>query len=421
MATEQELLIKINTLANTVGLEQAAAGLEKMAVRAQGAGAATAKAGQQVSQAGQKGADGLNLMSVATATMQGNFNAAASAAVPLLEKSKAVGLSMTQLSLAGIALSAVVAGLKAMSEWANAAAQRISKIQMDNLTNKVNASAAAYEKLVEAMQKAVAERDATLAYNNSLVDSYTRQALAINELNKQKELSATTDETLRREIEAKYSSKAAEISGMSDVQKEANERKRSFEKEQEIDDAMEASKKRQAELLSEAKEGLKKSQNAISTVKNNTGFWSQMFGGQSMVNSYSGMAKDAGSLTDKSLEGAQAEEKRRKQLEAEKLEIQRLRNVSGVDARAGSISRSASDLATQTAASDRARANQEALRPALSDLDAELADFHSSDQQTVVSAIQGMKQQGKLTVEAVTEWTGYLRQIKDGLNRQRYQ
>jgi hypothetical protein len=107
---EQELTIKINTLANTIGLEKTSAALEGMAVKAQAAGNATTKTGQQVSQAGQKGADGLNIMSIATAAMQGNLQGAANAAVPLLEKSKALNMSMTQLSLAGALLSAVVTG-----------------------------------------------------------------------------------------------------------------------------------------------------------------------------------------------------------------------------------------------------------------------------------------------------------------------
>jgi hypothetical protein len=392
--TAADVLVKIRTFFDRKGATEATDALKQTA--------ATAKqTGQQVSQSGKSGADGLNLMSVATAAMQGNFQAAASAAVPLIEKSKAAGLSLTQLSLAGAALTAVVAGLKALSDWADAAAQRITRIQMDNLTNKVKASAAAYEDLVTAMRNSEAQKDAALAFNNSMIDSYTRQALAVNELNKQKELASTADESKRREIESRYASKADSINGMSAVQKEANDRARSLEREAQIEKAIEASKERQSELVGEATEGLKKGQNASSTVRGNLGFWRNLMDKGAMSSSYLGIAKEAGVLTGEAITKAKDEERRREQLEQERLEIRRTRELASVDARSGSITRAASDVASQTAASDRQRANQEDMYKEGERFQANLSQYHPSDQAALIDEMNRMAKNGELTVEAL--------------------
>lgn len=411
--TAAEVLIKIRTFFEGSGSQQADASLKKTEAQA-------AKTGQQVSQAGQKGADGLNVMSVATAAMQGNFQAAANAAVPLLEKTKAVGLSMTQLSLAGALLSAVVAGLRAMSEWADAAAQRIAKIQMDNLTNKVNASAAAYDKLLESMQKASAQNDATLAYNNAMVDAYTRQALALNELAKQRELATTTDEFTRQDIEARYSAKGAVISGMADTQKEAMDRQRSAEKEAELLRQLDESKNRERELIAEAQALSSQTQNASSTARDSIGFMGFLLGGKkAKFDSYQGMAAQGSASTQEAIDKAKAETSRREQLELDRIELLRMRNVSGLNSSTGSFSRSAADMAADTSKSDRQRANTKAMFSAGDQLDSEMADFHPADREQVVSALRSLKAEGKLTVEAISQWTDYLRQIKDAVNRQR--
>jgi hypothetical protein len=414
---EQELTIKINTLANTIGLEKTAAALEGMAVKAQAAGNTTAKTGQKVAQAGQQGADGLNVMSVATAAMQGNFQAAASAAVPLLEKSKAVGLSMTQLSLAGAALTAVVAGLRAISEWADAAAQRIAKIQMDNLTNKVNSAAAAYDKLLESMQKASAQNDATLAYNNAMIDAYTRQALALNELAKQRELATTTDEATRQEIEAKYSAKGAAISGMADTQKESNERQRSMEREAELLSQLDASKKRENELIEEAMALSRQTQNASSTARGSIGFMGFLMGGKKATyDAYQGMATQGASRTQEAIDKANAETARREQLETERTELLRMRNVSGINARTGAVSRDAALAAASNSAADRARANQEAIYQSAQGVDEALSSYSEADQRFVTALLQSAKSRDQLTNKLLQDTEKWLR---DNQSRER--
>ena len=417
--TAADVLIKIRTMFERKGATEATDALKQTATTAK-------QTGQQVAQMGRSGSDSMNLMGAASALMRGNLQEAANASIPLLEKTKAMGLSMTQLSLAGALLSTVVAGLRAMSEWANAAALRIAGIQMGNLTNQVNASAEAYGKLLESMNKVTAEKDATLAYNNSMVDSYTRQALAMNEVNKQAELSLTQDESKRREIEAKYADKAASISGMADTQKEAMARKRSFEREQQIEAALAASKERKEELIQEAIEGLNKGQNASSMARKNISFWGDVFSATGQRGTFAEWKKsseEAGGLTQKSIDSAQAEDARQYQLNAELLELRRMRSVSGVDANTGLYTRSAADIASRTAASDRTRANQEALRPALSELDTEMADLHASDQQSIVAYLREANKDLSLTVPEVKRLVESIRDIKaafyDANNRDR--
>lgn len=410
--TAAEVLIKIRTLFERKGATEATDALKQTATTAK-------QTGQQVAQMGRSGSDSMNLMGAASALMRGNLQEAANASIPLLEKTKAMGLSMTQLSLAGALLSTVVAGLRAIGEWADAAAMRISGIQMGNLANRIKASAEAYDDLLVSMNKVTAEKDAALAYVNSMVDSYTRQALAMNEVNKQAELAVTTDETLRQKIEEKYAGKAASISGMSDTQKEANELKRSLEREEQIKVALAASKKREAELIQEAKEALNKGQNANMTASASNGFWGGVFAGKTgKVDGYQKMAADAGVLSGNAISGAKAEQKRQEQLEFDRVELLRNRNVAAENAITGTYTRAGANIAAGTAKADRERAEQKAIYPAASELDAEMADLHASDQQTIVSALKYLKEEGQLTVDAIKQWTEYLRQIKTTLRDQ---
>lgn len=395
--TAAEVLIKIRTFFEGSGSQQADASLQKTAAQAK-------KTGQEISQSGQKGSDGLNMMSVATAAMQGNMQAAANAAVPLLEKSKAAGLSLTQLSLAGAGLSAVIAGLKAMSEWADAAAQRVASIQMGNLTNQLNASAAAYEKLLDTMAKAEAQKDATLAYNNSMIDSYTRQALAVNKLNKEKELSLTTDDSKRRDIEAKYASQAEAITGMSDTQKEANEKARSLEREATIEKRLQAAANRRSELIGEASDALKQGQNSSMTARDKLGFWSALFsakGSLAQVDSWRIGANTAGALSQKSIDLASDEEKRIEALKNEMLEVRRQRSIALSNSIAGSTERIASGLSAQRESSDRQRSNQEEMYKEGERFQANLQQFHPSDQSAIIEEINRMAKNGELTLEAL--------------------
>jgi hypothetical protein len=295
---------------------------------------------------------------------------------------------------------------------------------MDNLTNKVNASAAAYDKLTNSMMEAAALRDAELTYNNSMVDGYTRRALAINELAKQQELLGTTDESKRAEIESKYSATAAGISGMAETQKEANVLARSLSRENELQNSINAAEARRLELIKEAESALRRSQQDSRSARADLSF-SRMFPligtGKESFQANSAAAKTALGLTGDKIQEAQAIESELKKLQNAKEELLRAREVAGLNSGSGQLERAAADVASQRSTGDRRRANEEAMRPAFEQLDTELADFHSADQKNVVAVLKTLKEEGNLTVEAIKQWTDYLRQIKDGLNRQRYQ
>jgi hypothetical protein len=409
MNAVKELLMRIRSTYDGAGTTAAAKAVGTDLAAANTKASETAKkTGKDVQEAGKRGADSLNIMSAASAAMQGNFQGAASAAVPLLEKSKALNMSMTQLSLAGALLSAVVTGLRAMSEWADAAAQRISKIQMDNLTNKVNASAEAYDKLAQSMAEAAALADADLAYNNSMVDAYTRRALAVNELAKRQEMLATNDESKRAEIEAKYAKNAVSITGESEAKKGDNQLERSLRRESEIQQSINAAEERRLELIEEAESALRRSRQDSGQARKDLSF-SRMLPligtGKESFTANSASAEKALGLTGSSIENARSIEAEIKKLQNEKEEVLRAREVAGLNSGSRQIEGSADEVAKQTAHNDRRRAEEKENYAAFESLRSATSRVDPKIQKDVQDEVNYLYSKGGLTTESMNRLT----------------
>lgn len=436
--TAADVLVKIRTFFDRKGATEATDALKQTA--------ATAKqTGQQVDQAGKSGADGLNVMSAATAAMNGNFAGAATALVPLITKIKALGVTLTQLSVAGAVLTGLIKLLGYIRESARAAEEALLKVRTTNIEKELTNIAEAYDKWTAASKRSGEVRDAEYEKTQKTIDSLKREALALNELAKQRELSSVTDETLRKNIDEKYSTRAAGISSQYDEQSSSAETQNLLNKQKAAEKEANQKLKTARELRDAVKNiqaMVDKDESKIKRDEDLKAKWKEESKGKSdlgPVDAWFAMKvrrwarNEEDPDTVKARRDANAAAVKAKMKEAIDLEQQasssstmadQYATDAGISMRNRGTSRVEAAAATEErnrAAADRARANQEALRPALQELDAESADLSRQDQQYIYDTIKATKEAGKLTTEVVLEFVKYLREVKDELSRQRYQ
>jgi hypothetical protein len=232
----KELLMRIRSTYDGAGTTAAAKAVGTDLANANNKASETAKkTGKEVQEAGQRGAQGLNLMGAASAAMQGNFQAAVNAVVPLIDRIQALGLSITQLSIAGAVISGIIRLLGHVRESARNAEEALLKMKTANIEKELDKISEAYNRWSTASTRNGEVRDAEYEKTQKTIDSLKREALALNELAKQRELSSVTDETLRNKIEDKYASRASGISSKYDEEAADVEGKNLLKKQQDAE------------------------------------------------------------------------------------------------------------------------------------------------------------------------------------------
>jgi len=418
MATEQELQIKINTLANTIGLDKAAAALEKMAVTAQSAGNTTAKVGKQVSQVGQQaaqagesGAGGINVMSAATAAMNGNVVGAASALVPLIAKINALKAALTSVSIVIAALTLAYTVFSKISEYATKAAQAVADFNAKSRADMIDAVTRSYDRQAIAMDRISKLRDAELERTRAINDANKEFELASTKQAKLTELKGTTDETKRSEIEAKYARIEQQISGKYDSANESAE----FENMKKAEEANWKKSELNARQILQKKAILRRTVNSAGEAEKAAddlgvqNAWGQNSG---QIKVKEEEAKKAREAAEKLQEDIDKLEQDRINLADEAKRIKGLIPAAQVRMQASSLDRQNSRATLDIADSDRQRANQEALRPALQELDTEMADLNAADQKLVNDSMREANKELGLTVGEVKQMTDYIREMK---------
>lgn len=443
--TAADVLIKIRTMFERKGATEATDALKQTATAAKQTGQQVTQTGQQVTQAGQQGGQGLNLMAAASALMRGNFQEAANATVPLIDRIKLLGLSLTQLSIAGAVITGLIRLLGYIRESARSAEEALLKVRTTNIEKELSNIAEAYDKWTAASKRSGEVRDAEYEKTQKTIDSLKREALALNELAKQRELSSVTDETLRKNIEDKYATRAAGISSKYDEQASDAEVQNLLKKQKDAESEANQKLKTARDLRDAVKNIQAKVDKDESKIKSDEELqakWQKDSEGRSDLGSYDAKfamkvrrwaRNDEDPEAVKQRRDANAAAVKAKMEEAIDLEQQASSSATmadqyasdaGISMRNRGTARVEADAAREErdrSASDRARANQSATYDALKTLDAESAGFLSKDQQFIYDTIKATKEAGKLTTEVVMEFVKYLRDIKDELNRQRYQ
>jgi len=257
-----------------------------------------------------------------------------------------------RIPLVGALISAVVMAFKSFRDAAEQAALRIAGIKMDNLTNEVNKSAEAYDKLKQSMQDTVAKGDAMLQHDQAMIDANKRLSLSLLDIAKQRELSNAKDEDERRVIENKYKGKVDEVNAKGDQDKANTAMQRSIEKENQLNDQIKAAEERAQEAARQAEESLRQANRYSKTAKKSIGFGSFLIGGKGTFDAYSAEANKAMGVSDQSAkeyEEAQADIKKlQDEIEAGKRE----REVLRTNMAAASREKTASSMATTREGSD---------------------------------------------------------------------
>jgi len=338
MGLGADILLKIRTMLDSKPIDEAKKKTEEL--------------GKTADKAGKESAGGMNVMAAATALMTGNVNGAIGAIAPLIEKVKVLKMSLTQLTLVGALISTAVMAFKSFRDAAEQAALRIAGIKMDNLTNEVNKSVEAYNKLKQSMQDTVAKGDAMLQHDQAMIDANKRLSLSFLDIAKQRELSNAKDEDERRVIENKYKGKVDEVNAKGDQDKANTAMQRSIEKENQLNDQIKAAEERAQEAARQAEDSLRQANRYSKTAKKSIGFGSFLTGGKGTFDAYSAEANKAMGVSDQSAkeyEEAQADIKKlREEIEAGKRE----REVLRTNMAAASREKTASSMATTREGSD---------------------------------------------------------------------
>ena len=337
MGLGADILMKIRTMFDSKPIDEAKKKTEDL-------GKTTAAAGKDAS-------GGMNVMAAATAIMTGNINGAIAAIAPMIEKLKVLKLSLTQLTLVGAAIGALVALFKSMKDRAEAAAQAMAGIKNDNLRNEINSTAEAYDKLKQSMDDATAKGDAMLEYNQAMIDANKRLSLSLNDISKQRELNSAKTDDERRLIENKYKGKSDEISGMSEREKENASLQRSIEAENEINRKLQEAEDRKREAVAQAESASKSAQNASATGRGKIG-WFSALAGLDRYSKWDGIAKDAGASTDKAITEFGEADADVKRLQDQKEALRRNREIAQKNRDAADRERTAARMGTTRESSD---------------------------------------------------------------------
>jgi hypothetical protein len=434
MATEQELLIKINTLANTVGLEKAASGLEKMAVAAQSTGNTTAKVGKQVAQvgqqaaqAGEQGAGGMNVMSAATAALNGNFAGTASAIVPLITKVQALKTALTSISLVAAGITVLYTAFSKISEYAAKAAETVAAFNIKSRQDMIDAVTNAYKRQAIALERISTIRDAELERQKAENEANKEFELASSRQQKMKELQGTTDDSKRAQIEAKYARIEQQITGQYDSKSDEAEFDRMKKREEELRKAAENNAKdisqKQALLRSAQKDaGAAESKTeALKEIKpTSLVAWGMS---RRMIEVKEAEAEKARAQEKSLLVEIDALEKARDDITDEINRNVGLRPSTQKRMQASSLGRQNETAAMDIADSDRKMGEQEALYKSWEKMAPLYEQLHPTDQAELSRQMQQYHETGILTAGTVDrmydDLTRKIQAIDDKLNRDR--
>jgi hypothetical protein len=216
MSLGADILLKIRSTFESKSVDEAKKKTEEL-------GKTSAKAGQEASSS-------MNVMGAASALLQGNITGALTAIAPLVEKLKVLKVTMTTISLAGALLATVVALFKNMKDRAAEAAESLASFKADSFERQIAKIEAAHGRWDAANNKSLAIREAAHQFFVAENDAYKQEALAINELAKQKELANAASEDERKIVENKFKGRADEISGTFDSRASEQEKKRLLQK-----------------------------------------------------------------------------------------------------------------------------------------------------------------------------------------------
>jgi len=189
--TQEELRLKITTLADTVGLEKTAVALEKLKDESQDAGGATDKA-----------SDNIKAMNAASALSSGNLVAMARSAAGLSRSLEGLQEAVPYIMAISAALAAVMKALSAYRDAQEEMRKTLENIKTDNAVNAVENLAGAYDRLKTSMNDATTKANELMDLEKSMVEVARQNAIARENLRLATAIAATTDPAERARLTA---------------------------------------------------------------------------------------------------------------------------------------------------------------------------------------------------------------------------
>ena len=314
----------------------------------------TEELGKTTEKAGNEAADGMNVMAAATAAMQGNVNATIGAIAPLIEKLKVMKVSLTQLTLVGALLGALVALFKSIRDRAAAAVETLEGFKAESFEKQVARIEAAHAKWDTANKKSLAIREAAHQFFLAENDAYKQEAIAIAELAKQRELANAASEDERKIIENKYKSRVEDITGAFDSRSGEQEKKRL---EQKARDDEERIRKNEEAIAKKLELGRKRFQDAggyTQAANEASQGWGgiNMQGGESQADRLVKMADKARADYERARKDAEALKAENDQLRISADQSSKMAAIQEVRNRTRGVVQEASSTATGREASD---------------------------------------------------------------------
>ena len=419
--TAAEVLIKIRTLFERKGASEATDALRQTGQQAEQTGRQIAKlyytgqqqfqeTGKEAKNAGQQGADGMNVMGAAAAAVNGNVTGVATALVPLITKVKALGAAISTVSLVMAALTVAYTVFTKIAEYATKAAEAVADFNAKSRADMIEAVTKAYDRQAIAMDRISKLRDAELERTKAINDANKEFELASTRQAKLTELKGTTDESKRSEIEDKYTRIEQKISGKYDSANDTAEYERMKKSEEENWQKSESI----ARQILQKKAILRRTANSAGEAEkasedlNDNNAWGQNSG---QIEAKKKEAEKSRADAEKLQEDIEKLEQNRVNLADEAKRIKGLRPAAQRRMEASALERQNATATLDIKDSDRQRTNQESLYSAFENLQVTSARLDPSDQQALGEELNRLDKAGNLTVEAIVRMTQNLERI----------
>jgi hypothetical protein len=310
----------------------------------------TEELGKTADKAGKDGQSGMNVMAAATALMTGNLNGALAAMGPLIEKLKVLKVSLTSITLVGALVGALVKLFTSIRDRAAEAVTSLEGFKADSYERQVAKIESAHARWDAANNKSLGIREAAHQFFIAEQDAYKQEALALNELAKQRELSNAASEDERKIIENKYKSRAEDITGSFDMKVGEKEKERLLQKAKDEEEKIRRNEQTINQKQELAKKRFSDAGEYTRMANEEAGSW--YYDSPAKSKTYAGLSDNARGDYSKAMKDAEALRNENEQLKISAEQNRKMASVQDIKNRTIGVSKQAASTATGREASD---------------------------------------------------------------------
>ena len=308
----------------------------------------TGELGQIASKAGKDGETSISLMSAAFSIMSGSIRGAVLVLGRLILKIKALQMAMGPIALFAALLASLVALFVSIRDRAAEAVEALAKFKADSYEKQVQKIEEAHARWDAANNRSLAIREASHQFFTAEQEAYKEEALALNELAKQHELSNAASDDERLIIENKFKARANDISGKFDTAASKQEQARLEQQAQDAEARLRHNEKQIAEKQEIARRRFMEEAYYARRASEEAAAW--FF--KSDSDKYIKFAADASSGVTRQLKDIQALKDENAQLKIVADHARKMAGVQGIKTRTLGVSQEAEGIATTRESAD---------------------------------------------------------------------